>query len=216
MTHQPHLDHEQHYLPPMGKRWLLPLYDPFSRLAGVGRLHEQLLDRADIRAGQRVLEIGCGTGNLLRALGRRTPDVDATGIDPDPGALRRARRKAVRSGLTIRYERAFAGALPMDADSVDRVLSAFMLHHLPEDERDRALGEVARVLRSGGELHVVDIDGTPSGRGIGRMHRDPRMVTSRPERVLTAMTGAGLTDVAETGRGSAWFGRFVFYRARAR
>lgn len=85
---------ERPYLPAMGKRWLLPLYDPFTRLAGVGRMHEQLLDRARIQPGQEILEIGCGTGNLLLALARRRTDVRLVGIDPDPDALRRARRKA--------------------------------------------------------------------------------------------------------------------------
>jgi SAM-dependent methyltransferase len=215
MTGPADASREQHYLPAMGKRWLLPLYDPFARLVGVGRVHEQLLDLADLRPGQRILEIGCGTGNLLRALGRRRLDVDALGIDPDPAVLRRARRKAARAKLPIRYERAFAGALPLPDDSFDRVLSAFMLHHLDEDDRTRALREVGRVLRPDGELHVVDIDGTPSGRRAGRAHRDPRLAGSLSERVLAALTDAGLTGVTENGRGRSRLGGVVFYRAAA-
>ncbi|MEE6261602.1 class I SAM-dependent methyltransferase [Plantactinospora sonchi] len=216
MTGQANPSSEQHYLPAMGRHWLLPLYDPFTRLAGVGRIHEQLLDRADLRGGQQLLEIGCGTGNLLRSLGRRHLDVDALGIDPDPAALRRARRKAARIRQPIRYERAFAGELPVPDDSFDRVLSAFMLHHLAEEERTRALREVGRVLRPGGELHVVDVDSTPSGRKAGRGHHSPGVSDSRPDQVLAALTDAGLTGVAENGRGRAWFGGYVFYRATAR
>lgn len=204
------------YLPAMGRRWLLPLYDPFSRLVGVGRLHQQLLDRADIRPGQRVLEIGCGTGNLLLALGGQQQVAGAIGIDPDPDALRLARRKAERAGLSIRYDVAFASDLPLPDASVDRVLSALMLHHLGDDERARALREVARVLRPGGQLHVVDIDGTAPGHGTGRLHRDHRIIASRPERVLAGMAEAGLTAVAENGRSRGRLGQlatFVFYRA---
>jgi ubiquinone/menaquinone biosynthesis C-methylase UbiE len=203
---------DQHYLPAMGKHWLLPLYDPFTRLARIGRIHGQLLDRADLRPGQRVLEIGCGTGNLLTALGRRAPDIEAVGIDPDPAALRRARRKAARRRLPIRYEQAFAGNLPQPDASFDRVLSSFMLHHLDEEERRRALSEVQRVLRPGGRLHVVDIDGTPSARP-GRTHRHPLVAASVPERVLTAMAEAGLTGVTENGRDKARFGAYAFLRA---
>ncbi|MFY1652116.1 class I SAM-dependent methyltransferase [Solwaraspora sp. WMMB762] len=206
----------QHYLPAMGRQWLLPLYDPFSRLVGAGRVHQQLLDRAEIRPGQRVLEIGCGTGNLLRALLRRQPDVDAVGIDPDQGALRLARRKAARAKLPIRYEVAFAGDLPLPDASVDRVLSAFMLHHLADEERGRTLREVRRVLRPGGQFHVVDIDGTAPGHGSGRLHSDPRVVASRPERVLAALAEAGLIGGTENGRSRGRLGRlasFVFYRA---
>ena len=202
---------DQHYLPAMGRHWLLPLYDPFTRLARVGRIHAQLLDRADLRPGQRILEIGCGTGNLLTALGRRAPDIEAVGIDPDPAALRRPRRKAARRSLPIRYEQAFAGNLPQSDASFDRVLSSFMLHHLDEEERGRALGEVRRVLRPGGGFHMVDIDATPSG--TGRTHRHPLVAASVPERVLASMTEAGLTGVQENGRERARFGAYAFYRA---
>ncbi|NMO55699.1 class I SAM-dependent methyltransferase [Actinoplanes sp. TBRC 11911] len=196
---------EQPYLPPMGRTWLLPLYDPFTRITRVGRIHEQLLDRADLRAGQRVLEIGCGTGNVLTALARRGPAVDATGIDPDQGALKRARRKAARRKLPITYQRAYAGALPLPDESFDRVLSSLMLHHLGDDERARALLEVKRVLRPGGQLHVADLVHMP-GRGRGR-HGSAR------DEILGALHDAGLNGVAETGRGAGHFGGVVFYSA---
>jgi ubiquinone/menaquinone biosynthesis C-methylase UbiE len=197
---------EQVYLPAMGVRWLLPLYDPFCRLAGVRRVHEQLLRRADPQPGHRVLEIGCGTGTLLTALVRGRPAVEAIGIDPDAGSLRRARRKATRGGLKINYQRAYAGALPLPDASVDRVLSSLMLHHLGPGERDRALREVRRVLRPGGRLHVLEVDG-------GHAPHLRRLTTVKPVDVLSAMFDAGLTDPAEDGRDRARFGRVVFYRA---
>ncbi|MBW6435823.1 class I SAM-dependent methyltransferase [Actinoplanes hulinensis] len=188
------------YLPAAGKPWLLPLYDPLSRLAGAGRLHRRLLEQAGLRAGDRVLEIGCGTGNLLTVQARLGPRVDAAGIDPDPAALRRARRKAARAGAPIDYRQAYAGDLPFTDDAFDVVLSSLMLHHLDASGRDRALREVARVLRPGGRLHVADIDG--HGRSTG----------------LTAavFTQAGLVTAAVTGRGRVWrLGRYTLFTAGA-
>jgi ubiquinone/menaquinone biosynthesis C-methylase UbiE len=189
------------YLPAAGKPWLLPLYDPLSLLFGVRRLHRALLDQAAPAAGQRVLEIGCGTGNLLRELARRSggaAGLELAGIDPDPDALRRARRKAARAGLTVDYRQAYAGDLPFGDGSVDVVLSSLMLHHLDETGRDRALREAWRVLRPGGRLHVVDID----GHGLS-MSLEP-----------ATFTGAGFAEATETGRGRRRrLGAFRFFRA---
>ncbi|WP_032712323.1 class I SAM-dependent methyltransferase [Salinispora arenicola] len=214
MTGQRNTSHEHRaYLPAMGKQWLLPLYDPFARFVGIKRVHEKLLDRANIRPGQRVLEIGCGTGDLLQTLKRRYPDVSALGIDPDPSALRRARRKAARTKLRIQYERAFADDLPLPDGSFDRVLSSFMLHHIDEEEWTRVLREVKRVLRPGGELHVADLDGTLPGQEGGHAHHSGQTADSLPERALSALVDAGLTGVRENGYGRARLGRYVFYRA---
>jgi ubiquinone/menaquinone biosynthesis C-methylase UbiE len=197
---------QQTYLPPMGKKWLLPLYDPFTRLSGVGRVHDQLLDRAGLERGQRVLEIGCGTGNVLTALGSRLLGIEAVGIDPDEGALRKARRKAARRHLKIKYELAYAGELPLQDESFDRVLSSLMLHHLGNEERTRALREVRRVLRPRGQLHVADLTHNPRG---GRSHKH----NSVPDQVLAALRESGLTDVAQDARGTGHFGGVVFYKA---
>lgn len=214
MTGQ-HNSHSENraYLPAMGKQWLLPLYDPFARFIGIGRVHEKLLERANLRPGQRVLEIGCGTGDLLRTLKRHHPEVDAMGIDPDLSALRRARRKAARGKVQIQYERAFADDLPLADHSVDRVLSSFMLHHIDEADWVRVLREVRRVLRPGGELHVADIDGSLPGHEGGHAHRSGRAGDSLPDRALSALVDAGLTGVRENGYGRARLGRYVFYRA---
>ncbi|HVT70087.1 MAG TPA: hypothetical protein VHF26_20230, partial [Trebonia sp.] len=55
---------DRRYLPGMGLDWLLPLYDPFTRLLGIEPAHRMLAGQADLGSAQRVLEIGCGTGNL--------------------------------------------------------------------------------------------------------------------------------------------------------
>src|SRR5215475_1104449 len=156
------------YLPGMGRDWLLPLYDPITRALGAPSAHRLLADQADLRPGQRVLEIGCGTGNLLLMVKRRHPDATVVGLDPDPEALARARRKAARAGLSVQLDRGFADELPYPDGSVDRVLSAFMFHHLEPADRRSALREVRRVLAPGGSLHLLDFGGA---REVGRAAR---------------------------------------------
>jgi len=206
MTAPQHTAGDRPYLPPMGRRWLLPLYDPFTRLAGVSRVHDELAARADLRPGQRILEIGCGTGNLALTVARRRPDAEVIGIDPDRGSVRRAARKARRAGLPVRIERAYADDLPLPDASIDRVLSSFMWHHLGDDQKPGALREIRRVLRPGGELHLVDMAGEHA-------HHRRRMTGDNADRMLESLRAAGLTEVAVTGHGRVRAGAYTFYRA---
>jgi ubiquinone/menaquinone biosynthesis C-methylase UbiE len=141
------------------------------RLFRVGRLHAEMVRVASPEHGQRVLDVGCGTGNLLLALGARRRDLDLTGIDPDPKALSRATRKARRAGTTVRWDRGYADALPYPDGSVDRVFSSLMLHHLDPPVKDAMLAEVRRVLRPGGALVLADLDGDGQEHGHGHEHR---------------------------------------------
>jgi cyclopropane fatty-acyl-phospholipid synthase-like methyltransferase len=204
---------ERPFLPGMTHEWLLPLYDPFSRLLGAGKIHRKLLRDADLRPGQLVLEIGCGTGNLLLAAKATEPDVAVVGLDPDLSALARARRKARRRGLAVQLDRGYADELPYPSASVDRVLSAFMLHHVPPAERETVLREVVRVLRPGGRLHLVDIaehaHGSRPGRSHGRIHLPEAVGDGVPD----LLRAAGFTDVAETGSTTTRMGRLAFLRA---
>lgn len=203
------------FLPGMRHEWLLPLYDPLNRLLGVGAVHRRLLDQAGLRPGQRVLEIGCGTGNLLLAAKRAQPAAVLVGLDPDLAALARASRKARRRGLTVQLDRGHADELPYADGSVDVVLSAFMLHHVPAGERERAVREVRRVLRPGGALHLVDVGGPDGGDG-GRGHRHRLAHEHAVDDVPDLLHRAGFAEVAATGSAvSRGVGRYTLYRATA-
>jgi len=102
------------------------------------------------RAGEAVLDVACGTGALSRAIVARDPTVAVVGVDISEGMLARA-RAAVPSGTFVVAD---AGRLPF-ADAVfDRVVSSSALHYW-EDPR-AGLGEMARVVRPGGQLVVTD------------------------------------------------------------
>jgi ubiquinone/menaquinone biosynthesis C-methylase UbiE len=203
------------FLPGMGLDWLLPLYDPFTRLIGVESAHRGLVDQAELASADRVLEIGCGTGNLALMLKRARPQLEVVGLDPDPKALARAGRKARRDGLALELDRGFADELPYPDASFDRVLSSLMFHHLEAELRVASLREVRRVLRPGGSLHLMDFGGDSSHRhGLARLaHRSDTLKDNWNDRVPALMVQAGFTDVHETGRLSKRIGQLVYYRA---
>lgn len=72
------------YIPAAGSDWLLPLYDPMTKLLGLEKARTALLDVVDLRPLSRVLEIGCGTGSFCLLIKYRHPEVEVVGLDPDP------------------------------------------------------------------------------------------------------------------------------------
>lgn len=212
-------DTQRRYLPAAGRDWALPFYDPVVALMGGNPTRAALIDQAAVRPGHHVLEIGCGTGTLVVMLKRLHPDVTVTGLDPDPKALARARRKAQRAGVSIQLDQGFADAMPYVDASFDRVLSSFMFHHLPKKEKEPALREVQRVLKPGGELHLVDLAG-PHGGGPSAtraIHSDQELQDNAEDRVLALMARAGLTDPRRVAQGALFFGRIHinYYKATA-
>ena len=214
-----HPSQAQHdYLPAAGRDALLPFYDLFTRALGATRLHRTLIDQAGFAAGARVLEIGCGTGNLALRVKRAHPGVELVGCDPDPLALARAQRKA-RKLAGIRFERAYAQQLPYPDAGFDRVLSALMLHHLDQDTKVAAAAEVARVLRPGGSLHVVDFAGHPHGTHgflARRVAKSGHLADDVDNGIPRLLEAAGLDCVETATQQHRMLGRVTYYRATLR
>lgn len=206
---------QRRYLPGMGLGWLLPLYDPFTRLIGIQAAHQALADQAELGSAQRVLEIGCGTGNLALLVKRIRPQLEVVGLDPDPKALARASRKASRAGLGLKLDRGFADQLPYPDATFDRVLSALMFHHLEPDLRVASLREARRALRPGGSFHLVDFGGSSHDlHGLASIARRSHTLRDNwDDRIPALMREAGLADPAEIGHLTRRVGRLTYYRA---
>ena len=160
----------RHFIPAAGRDWLLPLYDPMLRVLRADTVKRSLREAAALAPGQRVLDLGCGTGSLLVLLSREHPGVDAVGLDPDRRALAVARRKLARegSGDPPRPGPSPTGCpTPMRPSIASSARSCF--HHLTREVKLESLREARRVLRAGGSFHLLDFGGsTAARRGLSR------------------------------------------------
>lgn len=109
---------------------------------------EGLCEDVGMRAGDRVLDIACGSGNTSLAAARR--DAQVTGIDLVPALVDRAKARAQSEGFRIEFLTGNAHELPFDDASFDVVLSTFGVMFAPDQER--AANEALRVLKPGGRI----------------------------------------------------------------
>jgi ubiquinone/menaquinone biosynthesis C-methylase UbiE len=207
--------HPHDYLPAAGHDAFLPGYDLLSRLLGVHRIHQRLLDQAELAEGQRVLEIGCGTGNLTVRAKRAQPGADVIGSDPDPLALKRAQRKVKRLA-GIRFEHGYAQRLPYQDGEFDRVLSSMMLHHLDSDAKPTAAAEIFRVLRPGGRLHLVDMGGNMTahdGLAARLVRHSPHATGNLGDAIPRLFRSAGFACTELATERHRFVGRLTYYSA---
>lgn len=150
----------------------------------LGRMHREIADRTAALAmrcapgARRVLDVGCGTGYLLRGLASRLPGAESLeGIDPAPAMIEAARAAATDGRLS--FAEGVAERLPGDDDSFDLVVITTSFDHW-RDQR-AGLRQCARVLRPGGTLVLCDLFSpwlapTLVGRRAGKA-RTPRRAT---------------------------------------
>jgi ubiquinone/menaquinone biosynthesis C-methylase UbiE len=223
------------FLPGMGRTWLLPLYDIFTRVAGVRALHERAVELAGIAPGQTVVDVGCGTGNLLFAVLATQPEARVTGLDPDGSSLRRAARKARRRGVSLTLVQGYADRNPADDASLDHVVSSLALHHVDDAGRVAFAHDALRALRPGGKVTVVDFGGpAPNdedahhrthGHGPAhalqhlpalvrsRMGQSPAVARNLGDGIVALLAAAGFADAREVDHVDHRFGRVTFVQA---
>jgi SAM-dependent methyltransferase len=169
-----------------------------SRLELRGRADDEVaarreyLDLLGLAPGERVLDVGCGSGVVTRDIARRVgPDGRVIGLDASPAFLAVARDLAREAGLEagVEFREGDARALPFDEGAFDAVVAATALAHVPDGTR--AIPEMVRVTRPGGRVGVFDFDGDST-------------LVSHPDRALTRRIIAALSDHAAV---DSWLAR---------
>ncbi len=209
---------DKKYIPALRFGFLTPLYDPLLRwVMRELTFKRRLIEEAKIAAGFRVLDLGCGTGTLTVLVKQRHPDAQVIGIDGDNNVLAIARAKAAQQRADIQFDRGMAYQLPYSKDSFDRVLSSLVIHHLTTDEKQRAFSEAFRILKSGGELLVVDF-GKPHNIlawAISLVMRHLERAEDNIQGLLPDMfRRAGFHDVQIVKQFMNVFGTIALYRGR--
>lgn len=143
------------------KAWASGDYDQIAR--GILAVADHVVRSARLRAGERVLDVACGTGNT--ALAARARGAEVTGLDLTPELLAVARAREAAEGLSgINWQEGDAENMPFPDVSFDVVVSSCGLMFAPDQQR--VADEVARVTRPGGR---VAIQAWTRESGVGRM-----------------------------------------------
>jgi ubiquinone/menaquinone biosynthesis C-methylase UbiE len=185
-------------------------YEAFTRAMFLGRrrrTYRGLLAASGVKPGDRVIDVGCGTGYFARLLGTAVGSTGAVvGIDAAPEMVEYASRHA--QGLAnCDFKVGTAESLPVASGTADVVVSALVLHHLPAEAQSAAASEMRRILRPGGTALIADLEVTEPGFGTRLFLRVTGLSHMRRHApaLEPLLAAAGFRDV-RTGRSGEWLG----------
>ena len=211
---------DSQYVSALRFRWLTPAYDVVVRATTRERTFKlALIEQADIRPGQRILDLACGTGTLSVWIKQRCPEASVAGIDGDTSILAIASLKAKKARVSIQFDHGLSVGLPYADGSFDRIVSSLFFHHLSWPDKQRTAQELYRVIRPGGALHVADW-----GRASGPCMRGAFLAVQLLDgfnntrdnvagRLIELFQEARFADVLQTRSFPTVFGTMALYRA---
>lgn len=210
------------YTPALGYRALTPLYDGAIALLTRERTwRKQFVSQIDPQPGDRILDLGCGTGSLSILLAAREPKASIAGLDPDPDVLRLAAQKAAHAGVHVEFVQGFLdelGARGMQAPT--KIVSSLVFHQVEADQKLRMLRTCRGLVVPSGSLHIADY-GLQRGamkylfrNTVQRLDGFDNTQFNAEGRLSSAMIEAGFGHVVETSSVMTLTGRISLWVAR--
>ncbi|NLK00738.1 MAG: methyltransferase domain-containing protein [Clostridia bacterium] len=208
------------FVPALGFHRLTRFFDPLVRSTMLEqKLKKILLQQAHIANDEVMLDFGCGTGTLAVMAKKAAPKAIIHGVDVDPNILKIAHNKVKSSHLDIFLSYYDGTFLPYDDKMFHKVLSSLVFHHLSRDQKNASLKEIYRVMKTGGELHILDFG--KAGSILMRILFLPNQILDGFVNTSDNVKGLlpdiirsnGFTSVEEYHRRSTVFGTISFLRA---
>jgi len=211
------------YTPPLGHKILTPFYDlAIGLLTREGVWRKVLIENIAPNDGERIVDVGSGTGSLAVALLSRAPHLQYLGVDPDADATERATAKLAAEGLRAEFNVGF-----FEADNLagipNKIVSSLVLHQVPLMEKRRIIENMYAALPANGTVHIADYGEQTSvlARALFRMTVQALdgidNTQSNAEGVIPELlSAAGFSDVSERSRIWTLTGTISIYQARKR
>lgn len=125
------------------------VYDRWAKY-NLREIYKEQIKLANLKGDEKVLDIGCGPGNLDLMIAGVLDRGSIYGIDVAPKMIETAKRKAKEKGYEIHYRIGNSNKLPYENNEFDAAFTCLVFHHLNYEEKSKALKEIYRVLKSDG------------------------------------------------------------------
>ncbi len=212
---------QETYIPALGYDRLSNFYDRTIRWTmPEEKFRKRLVEQADLQTGEKVLEFGFGTASQTILLKKQTPGANITGVDVDLKIRELALEKVLKAGIEIQLDLYHGKTLPYPNATFDKVVSSLVFHQLDRTQKASALGEIHRVLKPGGELHIGDWG---KARHIGmrlafllvQLLDGFKTTNDNVKGLLPGfIENAGFQEVGEAGFINTGIGTFSFYHGK--
>ena len=146
------------FTPALGKAWLTPVYDlTIALFTRERKWRRELVRAANLAPGDHLIDVGSGTGTLLRDLMISCPQAGLVGVEPDPATLAIARRKFGAGSDLIRWHNGFLDSLELaEGWQPNKIVSSLVFHQVPSSQKKAILEQMHALLQPGGMVLVAD------------------------------------------------------------
>lgn len=199
--------------------WSVDILEWLLTLGKLEHVFGEVVKSAGLRPGQRLLDLGCGTGALVRLAAAQCPAGDETelwGLDATPQMVERAKARSAAHGSDdrVRFVLGVCESLPFEDGHFDVVTSTFLYHHLPPALKVRTTAQVRRVLKPGGRFVLCDYDRPRSALDYFmwaplRLFSNEYLTEHWQGRLPDMLVEAGLTLECARSSGASRVGLFV-------